>query len=104
MGIICFLADVHQCNIAIVLCMYNFLSKCFFAYYSIVFLPAWVATSKYNIFMLPVGLCEWKITDQCTLTFTFKNILRIFETEIFKVIKNIANIQPRPRNYTCLQK
>ena len=45
--------------------------------------------------MLPVGLYEWKITKFCNcnlvLTIMLKNILRIFETEIFKMFKNIQS-------------
>ena len=47
--------------------------------------------------MLPVGLCEWKITNvHPILAIMFKNLLRTFEAEIFK------NIQPQPKNQTFL--
>ena len=45
--------------------------------------------------MLPVGLCECKIsTAHPILTIMFKNILRTFEAEILKILKSI---QPQPK-------
>ena len=48
----------------IVLCMYRFvLNVVFIHYYYISFLPARVAANKESVFMLPVCLCEWKLTN-----------------------------------------
>ena len=52
--------------------------------------------------MLPVVLCDWKITTaNPTLTIMFKIILRTFEAEILKIFKNI---QPQLKNETFLYK
>ena len=48
--------------------------------------------------MLPVGLCDGKITNvHSILTSMFKNILRRFEAEIFKMFKE-ASASPK----TCI--
>ena len=68
MEIILFSANVNQCNIAdSVVCMYKFISNLLiFCYIS--FLQARVAVNSIkricasSWFVLPVGLCKWKIT------------------------------------------
>ena len=76
--------------------MYNFESFCMLLY---AFLPARVAASYYNLFVLPVGLCEWKITTaQPILTIMFKNVLRTLEAEILRITKNI---QPQASSTLC---
>ena len=46
--------------------------------------------------MLPVGLNEWKITNEHpVLTIMFKNPLRTFEANNLKIFKDI---QPQPQN------
>ena len=41
--------------------------------------------------MLPVGLCEWKITNiHPILTAMYKNILRTSEAEILKILRTFS--------------
>ena len=55
-----------------------------------------------GLFVLPVGLCEWKITTvQSILRIMFENILRAREAGTLKTFKNI---QPQSKNETFLEK
>ena len=52
--------------------------------------PHFFSGASLSVFELPVGLYEWKVkTAHPMLTIMFKNILRGFEAEIFKIFKNI---------------
>ena len=70
--------------------MYNFVHK--YVLFTIIssFLSARVAANLINVPLLPVGLYEWKITPAHPQpTIMFKNILRTFEAETLKIVKNI---------------
>ena len=91
----------------IALCVYSFnvlVFLIFSIYYYIVFLKAKVAANRLSnktfLCLHTVGLYEWKIiTAHPILTIRFKNILRTFKAEIFKIFKNI---QPQPEKFDFL--
>ena len=89
-------AIIHQCNIAFSVVHVHLFINMFFYYYYSSFLPARVASNLINILVLPVGLYEWKTTSAHPIpTIMFENILRTFEAEILKIVKNI---QPQSQN------
>ena len=67
-------------------CTYSFVVKYSFPIVILIsFLPARVADNQYIVFVLPVGLCEWKITNvRPTPTIIFKNVFKTFENEILE--------------------
>ena len=82
-------ANDRECNIAyravhIQLCF------TFFVTYCVALVPAKVASISRAYLLLPVGLCEWKITNvHQILTIKLKKVLRTFEAETFRIFKNI---------------
>ena len=84
-----FSANVRQCNIDISVVHVQVCFKSILFIIIVLLASQGSSKLKESVFVLPVGLYEWKVTTAYPmLTIMFKNILRTFEAEILKICKN----------------